>query len=79
MKIHEFFYNEETKRLYIEFSTRKDGDKFYRILELDFSEIEFYSPEIISEEDLDDIDKSFIVELINQYLKDNDLPEEIFL
>lgn len=79
MKIHEYYYNDETKRLYVEFSTKKDGDKFYRILELDFSEIEYYSPEIIIEEDLEDIDESFIKELINQYLEENDLPEEIFL
>jgi hypothetical protein len=65
--------------LYIEFSTRKDGDRFYRILELDYDEVEFYSPEIISEEDLLDIEKSFIVDVILEYLKDNDLPSEIVL
>lgn len=79
MKIHEYYYNDETKRLYVEFSTKNDGDKFYRILDLDFSEIEYYSPEIIVEEDLEDIDESFIKELINQYLEENDLPEEIIL
>lgn len=79
MKIHEFYYNEDTRRLYVEFSTKNDGDKFYRILELDYSEIEYYSPDIISEEDIVDIDKSSIIEIINQYLNDNDLPEEIIL
>lgn len=79
MKIHEFYYNEDTRRLYVEFSTKNDEDKFYRILELDFSEIEYYSPDIISEEDVVDIDKSSIIEIINQYLNDNDLPEEIIL
>jgi hypothetical protein len=79
MTIHEYFYNENNKRLYIEFSTRKDGDRFYRILELDYDEVEFYSPEIISEEDLLDIEKSFIVDVILEYLKDNDLPSEIVL
>jgi hypothetical protein len=79
MTIHEYFYNENNKRLYIEFSTRKDGDEFYRILELDYDEVEFYSPEIISEEDLLDIEKSFIVDVILEYLKDNDLPSEIVL
>lgn len=79
MKIHEFYYNDDTRRLYVEFSTKKDGDKFYRILELDFSEIQYYSPELITEEDLEEIDKSFVIELINQYLSENDLPEEIFL
>ena len=79
MKIHEFYYNDDTRRLYVEFSTKKDGDKFFRILELDFSEIQYYSPELITEEDLEEIDKSFVIELINQYLSENDLPEEIFL
>lgn len=79
MKIHEFYYNEDTRRLYVEFSTKNDGDKFYRVLELDYSEIEYYSPDIISEEDIVDIDKSSITEIINQYLNDNDLPEEIIL
>ena len=79
MTIHEYFYNEDNRRLYIEFSTRKDGDRFYRILELDYDEVEFYSPEIISEEDLLDIEKSFIVDVILEYLKDNDLPSEIVL
>lgn len=79
MKIHEFYYNEDTKRLYVEFSTKKDEDKFYRVLELDFSEIEYYSPDIILEEDVIDIDESLIIEIINQYLNDNDLPEEIIL
>ena len=79
MKIHEFYYNEDTRRLYVEFSTKNDGDKFYRVLELDYSEIEYYSPDIISEEDIVDIDKSSIIEIINQYLNDNDLPEEIIL
>ncbi len=79
MKIHEFYYNEDTRRLYVEFSTKNDEDKFYRVLELDFSEIEYYSPDIIVEEDLIEIDESFLIELLTQYLNDNDLPEEIIL
>ncbi len=79
MKIHEFYYNEDTRRLYVEFSTKNDADKFYRVLELDFSEIEYYSPDIIFEEDLIEIDESFLIELLTQYLNDNDLPEEIIL
>ena len=80
MKIHEQYYNEDNRRLYVEFSTIKDGNKFYRILELDFEEIEFYSPTIIYEEDLlDEIEDSLIIEVILEYLKDNDLPDEIIL
>lgn len=79
MIVHEFYYNEDNRRLYVEFSTRKDKDKFYRVLELDYDEIEFYSPDIIIEDDLTDIDESFIIDVITEYLKDNDLPDEIVL
>jgi hypothetical protein len=79
MIIHEYYYNEDTRRLYVEFSTKEDVDRFYRVLELDFENIEYYSPEIIEEYDLRDIEKDFVIELINQYLKENDLPDEIIL
>jgi hypothetical protein len=76
MIIHEFYYNDDNRRLYIEFSTDNDGDNFYRVLNLGFEDIEYYSPEIIVEEDMEDIDEDFVIELINQYSKENDLPEE---
>lgn len=79
MIIHEYYYNEDTRRLYVEFSTKEDIDRFYRVLELDFEDIEYYSPEIIEEYDLRDIEEDFVIELINQYLKENDLPDEIIL
>jgi hypothetical protein len=76
MNIIEYYYNEDTRRLYVEFSTDEDGDSYYRELELGFGDVEYYSPEIIEEEDLENIDEEFIIELINQYVKQNDLPEE---
>jgi hypothetical protein len=79
MRIHEFYYDENTKRLYVEFSTKEDGDKFYRVLDLVYSDVEYYSPEIITEDELSEIDESFIIDLIEQYLNENDLPDEIFL
>lgn len=79
MTIHEYYYNEDSRRLYVEFSTRKDGDRFYRVLELDYEDIELYSPDIIIEEDLMEIDEDYIIEVISEYLKSNDLPDEIVL
>lgn len=79
MTIHEYFYNEDSGRLYVEFSTKKDGDSFYRVLELDYEDIELYSPNIIVEEDLMEIDEDYIIEVISEYLKSNDLPDEIVL
>jgi hypothetical protein len=65
--------------LYVEFSTKEDGDIFYRVLEMGFDDVEYYSPYIIIEDEMSDIDEDYIIELIEQYLKENDLPEELSL
>lgn len=79
MKIHEHYYNDNNRMLYIEFSTLEDGDSFYRSIELSYQDVEYYSPEIIDEDDLNDIDDEFIIEVLNQYLMENDLPDQIVL
>ena len=79
MKILEFYYNDDNRMLYVEFSTEGDGDSYYRVLKLDFEDIEYHSPDIIYEDDLENIDKEFVLTVINQYLLDNDLPEELTL
>jgi hypothetical protein len=77
MIIREFYLNEETGNLYIEFSTKEDGDDFYRILELTAEDVDFYSPSIIDEDT--EIDEDFISEIIIEYLNRNDLPGEEIL
>lgn len=79
MTIHEYYYNEENRTLYVEFSTKEDADQFYRILELGFADVELYSPEIIDESGMNEVENDFIVDLINQYVNDNHLPDEIIL
>lgn len=74
--IHNYYYNEELGLLFIEFSTNDDGDDFYRELKLEYSALQYYSPTIINEYDLHDIDEDFILEVLNQYLIDNELPEQ---
>jgi len=74
MNIIDYYY--ESRNLNIEFSTIDDGDKFYRTLNLSFDDIQYYSPTIIIEKDLYHIDEDFVIDLINQYLKENELPEE---
>jgi hypothetical protein len=76
MNIHEYYYTGHSKKLYIEFSTKEDTDLFYRVLELDFSDVKYYSPTIIYEEDMDEMDEDFLVEIMEQYFLDNDLPEQ---
>ena len=73
MIIHEFYYNDNNRSLYIEFSTEEDNNDFYRVLEIGFDDIEIYSPEIIIESDMMDIDQDFIIDLLIEYLKENKL------
>lgn len=79
MNILEYYYNDTNRMLYVEFSTDEDGDNFYRVLELSFQDIEYYSPDIIHERDLDDIDEDLVIDILVQYLNDNDLPEQLNL
>lgn len=75
MKIHEYYYDDDTRNLRIQFSTKEDKDDFYRELDLNYEDVEYYSPDIITEDDMEDIDKNFIKEILNEYLLENDLPE----
>jgi hypothetical protein len=77
MIIREYYLNDEESALYIEFSTEQDGDEFYRVLNLTRSEVEYYTPTIL--EDLEDIDEDFVIELVQEYLKSNEAPEEQLL
>jgi hypothetical protein len=79
MTIHEYYYNDNNRVLYVEFSTKEDGDTFYRVLELNYEDIVYYSPGIIEDGDLEEIDEDFIIELINGYSDENGLPEELTL
>jgi hypothetical protein len=79
MIIREYFYNEDNEMLSVEFSTKDDGDDFYRIIELSFSDIQFYSPTIIMEYEIDDIDEDQIIDIIKEYLKENNPPEQLKL
>jgi len=76
MYIREFYYNDDNRMLYVEFSTEEDGDDVYRILELIFEDVMYYTPNIMYESDMYNMDENDIIELVEQYLLDNDLPEE---
>ena len=76
MYIREFYYNDDNRMLYVEFSTEEDGDDVYRILELIFEDVMFYTPNIMYESDMYNMDENDIIELVEQYLLGNDLPEE---
>jgi hypothetical protein len=77
MTIHEFFY--DNRRLYVEFSTKEDGEDFYRILELHYQDIVYYSIDIIDEGDIRDFEENSVIEIVQGYLDENDLPEQLTL
>jgi hypothetical protein len=73
MNIIEYYYNDDNRMLHVEFSTNQDGDSSYRVLELILEDVMLYSPSIIHEDDTYNMDENDIIELIEQYLIDNDL------
>ena len=77
MTIHEFFY--DNRRLYVEFSTKEDGEDFYRILELHYQDIVYYSIDIRDEGDIRDFEENSVIEIVQGYLNENDLPEQLTL
>jgi hypothetical protein len=79
MILRNYYYDEDDGILSVEFSTKNDGDDFYRFIKIDVESIQYYSPTIISKNELNDIDEDFIIELLNEYFKDNDLPEQLIL
>ena len=79
MKIIEYYYNDANRMLYVEFSLEIDDDSFYRVLELHFNDMEYYSPEILYEGDMDEIEENMVEDIISRYLEDNDLPEQLSL
>lgn len=79
MKLHEYYFNDNNGMLYVEFSTKEDGDDFYRVLELDYNDISYYSSDIIYEEDLENVTKEMVVDVIENYISENGLPDQIIL
>lgn len=73
MIILDFYYDEDLEQLSTTLTFLDDD--YYYILDLDYYQIELYSPDIISKEDLKSINKPFLVDVLTEYLKDNDLPD----
>jgi hypothetical protein len=79
MRVHNFYFNDGLQILNVEFSLLNDNENSYRNIELNFTDVEFYSPSIIDIDDMYKLDEDFIIELLEQYFMDNEYPEERFL
>jgi hypothetical protein len=75
MEIIDFYYDESDQVLDVTFTTDSDSD-YYRKLQLTLRTIKFYSPTIIDEDDIIDCDEDFIIEILEEYFKKNDMPDE---
>jgi hypothetical protein len=79
MNIREYYYNDDNRMLYVEFSIDNDREETYRVLELTLEDVMYYSPNVIYENDMYKIEEDDVIELIDQYSKENELPEESLL
>jgi hypothetical protein len=79
MNIREYYYNDDNRMLYVEFSIDNDREETYRVLELTLEDVMYYSPNVIYENDMYKIEEDDVIELIGQYSKENELPEESLL
>lgn len=79
MKLHEFYFNDNNGMLYVEFSTKQDGDDFYRVLELDQGDVSYFSSDIIYEDDFENLTEEMVIDVIQNYISENGLPDQIIL
>jgi hypothetical protein len=75
MIIRDFFYDTFYKILRVEFSTNEDGSDFFRVISLDEWELKYYSPIIITKRTLDNLHDDFIIDVLIEFFKTNELPE----
>jgi len=75
MEIYEFYYDDMEQDMVILFNINADSD-LHRRINLSLDELMYYSPVILEEEDIVDCDEDIVLEILNEYLKENDLPEE---
>jgi hypothetical protein len=72
MELIEFYYDDSEQILEVTFTTDSEGD-YYRNIRLSLETIKYYSPSII------DGDEDLIMEVLEEYFKENDMPEEELL
>ncbi len=76
MEIIESYYNETEQILEVTFTAEPDGD--YLNVELPLDQVKLYSPIILEEEDIMEIDFDSILEILESYFEENTLPSEGF-
>jgi hypothetical protein len=78
MKIIETYFNEDELILEIRFNIDPDSD-YYRSLKLSKEDIQYYSPTIIEDDEISELDNDLLIEILESYFDENDMVEEEFL
>ena len=73
--IDNYLFNDDYTKLYIEFTTEEDSGDEFRSLELDYWDIEYYSPCVLNKRWLQNFETEHVHELIEQYVLENGLPQ----
>jgi|SaaInl85LU_5_DNA_1037374.scaffolds.fasta_scaffold09954_4 hypothetical protein len=75
MEIIDFFYDEVSQILTVIFTTDPDSD-LTRTSHITLNDIKLYSTLSVDEEDVIECDEDFIIEILEEYFYDHELPEE---
>ncbi len=78
MKIIESYFNEDELILEIRFNIDPDSD-YYRSVKLSKEDIQYYSPTIIEDDEISELDDDLLIEILESYFDENDMVEEEFL
>ena len=78
MKIIETYFNEDELILEIRFNIDPNSD-YYRSLKLSKEDIQYYSPTIIEDDEISELDNDLLIEILESYFDENDMVEEEFL
>lgn len=78
MKIIETYFNEDELILEIRFNIDPDSD-YYRSVKLSKEDIQYYSPTIIEDDEISELDNDLLIEILESYFDENDMVEEEFL
>lgn len=78
MEIIDYYYDDMDQILEVTFTTDSTGD-YYRTVKLSLETIKYYYPTHIDEEEIIDSDDDLILEILEEYFKENEMPDEEIL
>ena len=78
MRIIESYFDEDEHILEIRFNTNTDGD-YFRSVKLSKEDIKYYSPSIVEDDEIPELDDDFLIEILESYFDQNEMSGEELL